>query len=64
MEYKEPLLDNSKMPFGKHKDKPMISVPAKYLLYIYDNDMMPDSRVRKYIEANLDALKKEAGVKR
>jgi uncharacterized protein (DUF3820 family) len=49
------------MPFGKHKDKRMIDVPAFYLLYIYDNNMVSDERVRRYIIENLDALKKETG---
>lgn len=64
MSYTEPLQDNDKMPFGMHKGKAMIEVPAQYLLYIYNNGMCSDSRVRTYIESNLDALKKEAGTRK
>lgn len=57
----ETLTDNSPMPFGKHKGKPMIEVSAFYLLYIYNNNMISDERVRKYINENMDALQKETG---
>lgn len=59
----QPLTDNSPMPFGKYVGKPMIDVPAKYLLYLF-NDGCTHDAVRKYIIDNLDALKKEAGEKR
>lgn len=49
------------MPFGKYVGKPMINVPAKYLLWLFDNGCSHDG-VRKYITANLDVLRKEAGL--
>lgn len=52
--------DNTKMPFGKHKDKAMINVPAIYLLWLYDNGC-DHPGVKQYITDNMDALKKEAG---
>lgn len=54
------ITDSTPMPFGKYRGKPIISVPAKYLLYLYDNHCSHDG-VRKYIIDNLDVLKKEAG---
>lgn len=56
------ITDNSQMPFGKYQGKPMIEVPAKYLLWLFDNNCSNEA-VRKYINDNLSVLKKEAGVK-
>jgi uncharacterized protein (DUF3820 family) len=41
----------------------MIDVPAKYLLWLFNEGCSHDG-VRKYLLDNLDALKKEAGEKR
>lgn len=51
--------DSTTMPFGKHKGKKMIEVPAKYLLYLFDN-AVDHPGVKQYINDNLDALRKEA----
>jgi uncharacterized protein (DUF3820 family) len=51
--------DHSLMPFGKHKDKAMINIPAVYLLWLYDNGCQHPG-VKGYIEDNMDALKQEA----
>jgi uncharacterized protein (DUF3820 family) len=59
----EPITDNTPMPFGKYIGKPMVSVPAHYLLWLF-NEGCSHEGVRKYIIENLDGLKKEAGVKR
>lgn len=56
------LTDNSLMPFGKFKGKTMINVPAKYLLWLY-NEGCSDEGVKNYIISNLEILKKEAGIK-
>ena len=48
------------MPFGRHKGKAMINVPAKYLLWLY-NEGCNHEAVKRYILENLDALNKEAG---
>lgn len=32
------LTDESKMPYGVHKDKNMADVPASYLLWLYENN--------------------------
>ena len=50
--------DNDIMPFGKYKGRKMANVPAKYLIYIYDENKC-NNKVREYIEDNLDALKSE-----
>lgn len=54
----EEFNDNSKMPFGKYKDYPLVSVPASYLLFLRDNGKA--GRIKDYIEQNLDVLLKEA----
>jgi uncharacterized protein (DUF3820 family) len=54
-----PLSDNTPMPFGKYRGKPMIEVPAHYLLWLF-NQGCDDERVKNYIAENLDALNKEA----
>lgn len=53
------LTDCSLMPYGIHKGKAMINVPADYLLYLYENGKC-DGEVSEYIEDNMDVLKKEA----
>lgn len=55
----QPFTDSTPMPFGKYMGKPMINVPAVYLLFLY-NDGCTHAGVRQYINDNLDALKKEA----
>ena len=59
------LYDHSKMPWGKHKHKPLEEVPAKYLLWL-DSKMKnkkfpsPDEKgLMKYIEDNRHFLEKE-----
>lgn len=56
------LSDESSMPFGKHRGKRMIDVPAQYLLWLND-DGLKDGPLKNYIERNLDALKQEASIK-
>lgn len=51
--------DNTLMPFGKHKGKAMINVPAPYLIYLYENGLNHEG-VRSYINDNLEALRVEA----
>lgn len=52
------LSDSSKMPYGKHQGEKMANVPAKYLLWLYENDKC-DKYVKEYIIDNLDVLKSE-----
>lgn len=53
------------MPFGKFMGTPMINVPAKYLLALYDlgcDKGRNAAEVKKYITNNLAGLRKEAGL--
>lgn len=52
------LNDDSPMPWGAHKGKAMVDVPAKYLLYLHDEGKCSGA-VKEYIEENMDALIKE-----
>lgn len=54
--------DYDLMPFGKFKGKSMANIPAHYLLWLHDNGCSHEG-VKKYINNNLEALKKEAGKK-
>lgn len=53
------LQDFDLMPSGKHKGLKMEDVPAKYLLYIYENEMC-SPKIKEYIESNLDIIKMQA----
>jgi uncharacterized protein (DUF3820 family) len=52
--------DATPMPFGKYQGKPLIAVPAHYLLWLYDKGC-DHVQLKRYIIDNLAALKKEAG---
>lgn len=58
------LTDNDFMPSGKYSKAgsegatKMIDVPAKYLLYVYENNMC-NARVAKYIKDNLEVIKEQ-----
>lgn len=59
MSYKE-FTDNTPFPFGKHhKGKPMIKVPAHYLLWCRENLNNMEQGLKDYIESNLQALQQE-----
>lgn len=55
----ELLTDESIMPMGKHKGEKMIDVPAKYLLYMYESEMLSNERVKLYVEDNLEVIKQQ-----
>lgn len=52
--------DHTPMPFGKYQGKPLVTVPAKYLLWLYDQGC-DHPGLKKYLDNNYDALCKEAG---
>jgi uncharacterized protein (DUF3820 family) len=54
----EELTDESPMPYGKHKGVAMANVPADYLLYMYNQDMLTEE-VSAYVEDNMDVLEQE-----
>lgn len=49
------------MPFGKHQGEKLANVPARYLLYVFENFTLHDN-LKAYIKKNKDVL--EAEVKR
>lgn len=54
-----PLTDDSLMPFGKYKGKPMADVPASYLLWLWNDGLKnktATSDVAAYIAENLHCL--------
>ena len=52
--------DATIMPFGKHKGKKLIDVPAHYLIWLYEfNEPLRHEQLKEYIQDNLQALKKE-----
>lgn len=53
-----PVTDESKMPYGIHKGKRMIDVPAHYLIWLYENGKC-SGLIAEYIRENLEALQKE-----
>jgi uncharacterized protein (DUF3820 family) len=52
------LTDSSPMPFGRYRGEKMANVPARYLMWLYDNKKC-DGDVRGYIEDSMDVLKAE-----
>lgn len=52
------LTDESKMPYGKHKDTEMADVPADYLIWLFENNRC-SGNVKEYIKENLDVLQVE-----
>lgn len=54
--------DNSLMPWGKHKGKKLIDVPASYLLWLYENKLnflKNEKDLELYIEDNMQVLELE-----
>jgi hypothetical protein len=49
------LKDNDPMPWGKYEGRPMIEVPADYLLWLHDNNYGYEP-VTSYIKENYDVL--------
>lgn len=45
------------MPFGKYKGALLANVPAKYLIFLYDNNK--SGVITDYIKDSMDALKAE-----
>ena len=54
-----PYEDLDAMPFGAHKGKPLQDVPASYLLWLWGQRPLSDSRLEGYISNSFTALKKE-----
>lgn len=57
--------DNSPMLFGKYRGEKMEDVPARYLLWLWDEGLYRETRpdrqaLRGYISSNFSALETEA----
>ena len=52
------LKDDSPMPYGKHKGTRMIDVPAKDLIWLYENQRC-SAQVMRYVVDNMDVLQEE-----
>lgn len=50
--------DKTLMPFGKHKGTALANIPARDLIYYYDNFDL-SAPLKEYIKENMDALKAE-----
>jgi len=53
-----PLTDESPMPYGQHKGEKMANIPAKDLIWLYENNRC-NAEVKAYIIDNMDVLKEE-----
>ncbi len=55
------LTDESPMPFGKHKGKPMKTVDVSYLKWLWNNGVsqQPRTPIHQYIKRAMKALEME-----
>lgn len=53
------MKDTDLMPWGVHKGKRMIDVPASYLRWLIESNKC-SGEVKKYIEDNLDIINVQA----
>jgi hypothetical protein len=55
------LNDQSEMPFGKHKGLKMEKVPARYLLWLWDNGVWAEKEkpIHQYIKDSFSCLETE-----
>jgi len=55
------LTDESLMPWGEHKGKPLAEVPAPYLLDLWTNKWLRDYKgLYSWVQTKLDRLRREA----
>lgn len=52
------MTDDDLMPFGIHRGKALVNIPADYFIFLYENNRC--GAVKQYIEDNLETLKIEA----
>lgn len=52
------MTDTDIMPWGKYAGQKMANVPASYLIWLLENNKCSGD-VKKYIQDNLEVLKKE-----
>ena len=58
MQNNKQLTDESIMPFGRYKGDRLKTIPASYLIWLYENNKC-NKDLNDYIEDNLDVLKLE-----
>ena len=64
------LTNESLMPFGKHMGKEMISVPCRYLLFIYDQYSKDEDiglemkEVLNFIKNDMEGIERGANIER
>ena len=51
--------DLDPMPFGKFKDKLLQDVPGSYLIWLWSQRPLSDTKLENYIHNSMDALKME-----
>lgn len=49
------LLEETRMPFGKHKGKMMKELPDDYIYYLY-SEVNCYGHVKQYVDENIDAV--------
>ncbi len=52
----ETYTDGTKMKFGKHQNKPLVEVPASYLIWWHNENRA----LMNYVIENMEALEEEA----
>lgn len=53
--------DASPMPFGKHKDEPLVDVPARYLVWLWNDGLKDDyGRSNQHREGMAEWMEKKA----
>lgn len=55
------LVESDKMPWGKYNKQNIGSVPARYLVHIFDNNMC-HGLVKEYIAERIDKLRVQAKI--
>lgn len=58
----KPYTDDTIITFGAHKGKKLSEIPDQWLYWLSSQNVT-DKRLRVYIDANLDAIKKNLNIK-
>lgn len=51
--------DQTLMPFGMYKGKPLAAIPASYFMHLREQGYTNDENLNKYILENLDCFMQE-----
>lgn len=55
-----PLTDEDLMPFGQYQGTKLKDVPASYLLFLMEREIVDKGPLKNYILDNMKVLEKEA----